>query len=362
MKVARTRDGNLHYCHLETLLSKDQVYFCPTCQQEVFLRTRRDGRQYFVHSSKKQTEDKHQGESHLHKEGKLALYKWFHSYFTNSQMEFYIKEEQQRPDILVTVAQQMVAVEYQCSPISLETMKKRNLGYENTDTSVFWFFGPQYMQVDRLNEILEYNLLYVESLGNFLLFFNDEQIELRHHITIEEKSRKYSYQSLQVPLKTSSAKLLLELLLKSKKLVYKELNQAETANYWSQESMEQLRLSTQRENRVFLEQLYMSQVNLTDLPKDCWRLPKYSYALKTPAYIWRGLIYIRLLKVKKGKIISLAQAMRWIEKEIECGRLRKSAINQWELTMEQELLEFFNHLVQETRFLRLISTNQWIRL
>ena len=55
-------------------------------------------------------------------------------------LEPYLKELSQRPDLLVTIDEEQFAVEFQCSTISHEKWQQRTMGYERNDIQAIWLF------------------------------------------------------------------------------------------------------------------------------------------------------------------------------------------------------------------------------
>lgn len=56
------------------------------------------------------------------------------------ELEPFLKQLSQRPDLLVTIDEGHFAVEFQCSTISHEKWHQRTMGYEKTIYKQFGFF------------------------------------------------------------------------------------------------------------------------------------------------------------------------------------------------------------------------------
>lgn len=76
--------------------------------------------------------------------GKEQIYRWAKKQGWQPQMEVYLKSIAQRPDILIERDGQPMALEFQCSPLSVQRLRERNAGYHRLGIGVFWLLGPPY--------------------------------------------------------------------------------------------------------------------------------------------------------------------------------------------------------------------------
>ncbi len=73
--------------------------------------------------------------------GKQQIYEWAAQRGWQSQLEPYLKKIAQRPDILVQIHGQPLALEFQCSPLSVQRLQERNDGYHSQVIGVYWLLG-----------------------------------------------------------------------------------------------------------------------------------------------------------------------------------------------------------------------------
>ena len=76
-----------------------------------------------------------------HRHGKELLYKWFKRQNFHVDIEHYLPEIQQRPDIFIERAGRKVAIEYQCANLSIEQLYKRTYSYWRAGIQVIWIIG-----------------------------------------------------------------------------------------------------------------------------------------------------------------------------------------------------------------------------
>lgn len=91
--------------------------------------------------------------------GKEQIFRWAAAQGWQPQLEPYLKEIAQRPDVLVKIGGRAVALEFQCSPLSAQRLKERNAGYHKLGIAVFWLLGPTYRRRLRSGMISQFTQL-----------------------------------------------------------------------------------------------------------------------------------------------------------------------------------------------------------
>lgn len=148
MLIALTANNQPFIC--TSNLQRDQLkkirqaerFYCPQCKEEVLLKIGSIKIPHFAHKKKSACEQAFsEGETELHLLGKEQLYQMFLRLNMNVELESYIKELSQRPDLLVTDKQgKRYAIEFQCSPISSEKLQSRTNGYLSLQITPIWIF------------------------------------------------------------------------------------------------------------------------------------------------------------------------------------------------------------------------------
>jgi competence protein CoiA len=130
------------------ILKKSQTFFCPHCHQSLLLKI---GAIKIPHFSHRTTCEQlfSEGESENHLLGKLQLYKFFRQHLQEVQLEAYIPQLRQRPDLLVNAT---VAIEFQCSSISLELKQKRTKMYTDNGYLPLWLLNTPLQKIKRLGK------------------------------------------------------------------------------------------------------------------------------------------------------------------------------------------------------------------
>src|SRR5690625_137402 len=134
MLRATTRNGK--YITL-ALLNRQEIakirqteqFFCPQCKETVIVRAGSRVIPHFAHQRHSDCSEHEGGEGLYHYQGKLLLYNWLRNQNISTELEPFIPEINQRPDIIIQIGERKIAIEYQCATIPIEIIKKRNEGY-----------------------------------------------------------------------------------------------------------------------------------------------------------------------------------------------------------------------------------------
>jgi competence CoiA-like predicted nuclease len=120
---------------------------CPVCESKVGLRNGMVRIPHFYHIEKDGCDLGYwENESKTHYLGKILLYKWLKQLTSieNLNIEYWIKETKQRPDIYFEQNERKYVIEFQCSNLTLERYFERRKLYELLDIHDIWIFGTDF--------------------------------------------------------------------------------------------------------------------------------------------------------------------------------------------------------------------------
>ncbi|AIF45222.1 competence protein CoiA [Virgibacillus sp. SK37] len=121
-------------------------FYCPVCKERVMMKAGIKNIAHFAHYQEGECTANEGGEGAYHEKGKLALYNWVAGQQINVQLEEYLPQIQQRPDMLVNLKGRKIAIEYQCVRIPTHIIQQRNKGYMLAGITPIWILGMTLFQ------------------------------------------------------------------------------------------------------------------------------------------------------------------------------------------------------------------------
>ncbi|MGY0432333.1 competence protein CoiA family protein [Bacillus rugosus] len=125
---------------------KRRRFFCPVCGGELDVKLGLQKAPHFAHKQNKSCSIDIEPESAYHLEGKRQLYVWLKTQQASPILEPYIKNINQRPDIMAKIKGRMLAVEYQCATLSSDVFQKRTEGFKQAGIIPQWIVGYSRIQ------------------------------------------------------------------------------------------------------------------------------------------------------------------------------------------------------------------------
>lgn len=130
----------LNYFSREQLieLRKTNSFTCPACKEPLLLKVGKIKIPHFAHFAKSNClAHFSEKESEIHLLGKLQLFQFFKEQY-NVFLEPYLKDLQQRPDLLVHKENKKYAIEFQCSTVDIDIIKARTDNYMKHQYIPIW--------------------------------------------------------------------------------------------------------------------------------------------------------------------------------------------------------------------------------
>ncbi|GKV67574.1 hypothetical protein NCCP2716_00720 [Sporosarcina sp. NCCP-2716] len=125
----------------------DRTFHCPQCKERVILKVGTVRIPHFAHLSDSDCRSSFsEGESADHLMGKQLLYTLFSRLGKQPELEPFLPELSQRPDLLIRHGDQAAAIEFQCSRIAPDLQQSRSAGYESIGMAPIWMLRtpPKY--------------------------------------------------------------------------------------------------------------------------------------------------------------------------------------------------------------------------
>lgn len=253
-------------------------YRCPACHGPVRLHRGQQVGPYFAHLPASPCRLAGEGETAEHLRGKRQLATFFASWGLTT-LERVLPAIQQRADVWVDRATQPVAVEFQCSPLSVHGVTQRTAGYHRLGCYPLWVLGHRYAH-QKLNwSLLERFMTWLPRWELCLLFWDVTTNRLRvvHHL-YQDAAGRYGGQTTVVG---SVAALMVG---PTHMVTYPSLDLAAVQRRWTR----QLARSAPA-LRPIQEQVYLTGHHLLGFPL------AFATTAITPPFLGRGLLLWRIV-------------------------------------------------------------------
>lgn len=169
-------------------LREKQKFYCPQCKQLLQFKIGTFKIPHFAHFSKKECNDFFsERESEQHLLGKEHLYDLFQHLLLQVELEPFLRGLRQRPDLLIEKNHRRFAIEFQCSPISINRFKERNEGYESNKIEAYWIPNTPYKRVQRGIQIM--------SINKHMQLFRNTDGHQSYMMTYHPAMRQFVYMS-----------------------------------------------------------------------------------------------------------------------------------------------------------------------
>lgn len=161
---------------------KTQHLLCPACQKRVYLKHGKVRMPHFAHVTLLTCAYQTENESFQHLSLKKELFYWF-SKTAHVTVEQFLPKLQQIPDLLVN---DKLAVEVQCSTLSVARLRERTKGYQSSDYQVIWLTGKSLWLGQRLTALKQQFLNFSLHAGFYYWEIDHQKKELRLKYLIHE--------------------------------------------------------------------------------------------------------------------------------------------------------------------------------
>ncbi|NQM51704.1 competence protein CoiA [Streptococcus suis] len=183
MLVALDEDGQV-FNVLENPAPQGR-FCCPGCGGLVRYKSGKVLRSHFAHVTLRDCHYFSENESAQHLSLKSSLYKWLQGQ-EEVELEAYLPATKQVADLLVN---QQLALEVQCSSLSISRLQERTMDYQQAGIAVLWLLGKDLWLGERLTNLHKQFLYFSMNMGFHLWELDDEKKELRLRYLIHEDLR-----------------------------------------------------------------------------------------------------------------------------------------------------------------------------
>ncbi|MDR0614428.1 MAG: hypothetical protein LBF82_00425 [Lactobacillales bacterium] len=180
MLAAFNKVGKIVYASKD--LKKAADYICPICKKDVQLKFGVHTRPHFAHNTKCVVN--FNNETQEHQNLKEVMFDWFKQDKANSvELEAYLSEIEQRPDILVN---KLIALEIQCSSLSVQRLVERCLAYQKIGITVIWLCGKKLHLNGKLSSLNRAFMKYTQNAGFYYWELDHQKQIIKLLFNVEE--------------------------------------------------------------------------------------------------------------------------------------------------------------------------------
>lgn len=334
---------------------REDFFYCPSCRGRVFLKVGHIKRPHFAHYRNQDCQSFSEGETQEHLEGKLQLATYLKTKETNVQLEAYLPELQQRPDILFEKENRQIVIEFQCSSISIESIAERTAGYLKANYEVIWILGNNFNYTKKLTAFHKACLYSTMDKHQPLLIHYDaysESLLVRYDFQILNNGQM-SNQLKQMNLsEKKSIKLTGQTRISRSEKSVNEI-------YRRHERLMREVRCPRPELKSFLELIYLKKENIVSIPRELYYYLPSEWMIQTYPMHWKYQFLLWIEKFTRKHILTMKMLKRWINEQISKKLIVYYKSPQLtEIMCLQPFLEWIE-LLEERKILKRIGYLKW---
>lgn len=338
-------------------IRKNEEFYCPECKEKVVMKLGSQRIEHFSHQKGSNCTESYEGESDYHINGKLQLHQWLDRQNLCPVLEPYYQSIQQRPDVGFTYHLKPYALEFQCSAIPLELMKKRTKQYRKIQTSVLWFLGGKHIKQKGERKValtnFDYYFLSKSPSGSWYIpaYCPASKIFIILH-KLSPISTKNAFAHLSIiPLQQFTLE---NLSVKTRHLPFSSME-------WKREIQYQklnIQMRGFRQYHLLLKELYLSGLNITLLPPFIGLPVPSAVLMESPPLIWQSYFFIdQIFNREAGEIITINDIFQGYVKRIDQGVLKERPLPLVpNCSCLAPIIEYL-HILEKVQIIETLNTN-----
>jgi len=317
--IAKRENGEkihlLYNCNEELLrrMRQQERFFCVACGKEVQMKLGKQKSWHFAHKKVDSCLAFYEAESMYHRHGKELLYRWFERQNFHVDIEHYLPQIQQRPDIFIERAGRKIAIEYQCANLSIEQLYKRTYSYWRAGIQVIWIIGGNQLKKQSAYW-MKFSSLMAFSLQSypqpFLIFFCSKQKAFMKCAFLTSFSTSVSFShTIYLPTETTTFELLFSPVPFQKEILDREWKQRK--DYFRKNALPIWNYNY----KSLLRLLYQFKCTPASFPSEIGVPLPSGFAFQTNPFIWQAFLYMKCIgELAVGECISLQYVCSYVKK------------------------------------------------
>lgn len=321
---------------LEVPLNHSKTYYCPGCQEAVFLKKGTHKMAHFSHYPGSNCQQFSEGETLEHVQGKLWLHQLFSRSFAKVELEPYLPELQQRPDLLLP--DQRLAIEFQCSPIPIDLVAERTAGYQKHHYRVIWIAGSPVMASKSLTALQKSLLFSHQASSPKLLYLN---IQANYAGLATPRMR----QLFTTQIATDTLEIFADWLQLSVSTEQQSELEKRQIKYWHQQ-LEREAFYRNQSLLLFLQLLYEDRESLISIPRELYQPLASDWMIQTHDFEWRYRLLKWIESLPTYHVITPKRLAKWLGKQVQAEHIVYYRLPTLDQSIKiAPLMEFLDELV-----------------
>ncbi|MEC3592888.1 competence protein CoiA family protein [Bacillus pumilus] len=331
-------------------------FYCPECREEVQLKL---GEQRVYHFAHKQltTCPLASGETAYHQAGKEAIMNWLQRLGHKPVLEKYVSKIHQRPDVAVSIGGTSYAIEYQCSNISRQELRKRTAGLREAGLFPIWVIGANRLK-RKSAQLFSFSSIHWgmlrESQKGSLIFYCPLQNRFIHlaQLLVFQPTKICAAMTVRPP---TAYRKLSDILSppSSKRQVYKQW--LKCIQQFRQRPPRILSNESKQLRDVFYEH---HQTAFPFLPTELFIPLKEAYIFTSPVYVWQGCLYDWIMRKKGNRPVTIQLLMTEIKR---CVQMKEVKLRYGDISIEEikEVITAYVHALVRQGFLHMTKEGNY---
>ncbi|MBS9801584.1 competence protein [Bacillus toyonensis] len=317
--IAKRENGEkihlLYNCNEELLrrMRQQERFFCVACGKEVQMKLGKQKSWHFAHKKVDSCISFYETESMYHMHGKELLYRWFKRQNFQVDIEYYLPEIKQRPDVFVERAGRKIAVEYQCASLAIEQLHKRTYSYWQADIQVIWIIGGNQLKKQSAYW-MKFSSLMTFSLQSypqpFLIFFCPKEKSFMKCAFVTPFSTTIFFShTVYLPSDKTTFGMLFSPVPFEKEILGEEWKKRK--KYFRQNAL----LIWNYNYKSLLRLLYQFKCTPASFPSEIGVPLPSGFAFQTNPFIWQAFLYMKCIgELAVGECISLQYVCSYVKR------------------------------------------------
>ncbi len=358
-RITLTEDMNLQYLRK---WRRTTTFYCPQCAAIMQLKVGEIMIPHFSHFKSAACRSFFsEGETRVHLLGKRKLYSFFKKRVEMVELEPFITELSQRPDLLVTNKNRKIPIEFQCSRISNAIIKDRTKGYLSINMQPIWILHTP----EKLRNLPEgvisfrgsrfYENFFTHSASCFQFFTFDPLYEVFHYYSnlLHVSSNRYIGIHRTLPLSSQTFPFAQPKAPSTQDVTqYYKLYES-IRNYYLKTRIYQNRKGI---NNRFLRSCYELEVRPEELPNWIGVPVRFNLAYRTNDCEWQlDLVHFMYNNHIQFKTLTNEHIKKYVSQSSEPNELKVKACMAYRDFLLLQEFYTFNTTIKKGAILQLIS-------